>query len=83
MFKKLKQRIEEGAGGEGGFSPIRPPGTIVRSGLCYEERLQSSSPPTEIPTESSPTVQLVQPNSEEVNYSILVSFTFINTLLDE
>lgn len=79
MFKKLKQKIEEG--GEGGFSPIKPPGTIVRSGPCNGERLQPSSPQTEIPSEPSPAVQLMVPNPEEVNNSSLVFIAFINALL--
>lgn len=47
MFKKLKQKIEEG--GEGGlekvsFSPVKLPGSIIRSkSPLNEEKVHSSS----------------------------------------
>ena len=51
MFKKLKQKIEEG--GEGGldnvsFSPNKLPGSIVRSTSDDERRLHSQSPQLEV-----------------------------------
>lgn len=47
MFKRLKQKIEEG--GEGGldnvsFSPNKLPGSIIRSTSDDERRLHSHSP---------------------------------------
>ena len=58
MFKKLRQKIEEG--GEGGlenvsFSPSKLPGSIVRAtSLSDEER--SHSPLLDIPLESQPPI---------------------------
>lgn len=64
MFKKLKQKIEEG--GEGGlekvsFSPIKLPGSIVRSSSPGNVERVQSSPEFELPpeSESNHTAQLV------------------------
>lgn len=73
MFKKLKQKIEDG--GEGGLDKVsfKPPGSIVRSDTRIEERLHSSSEvlsvPVSPPPVSPPPVSMGLEEREQVNKS--------------
>lgn len=73
MFKKLKQKIEEG--GDGGiekatFSPIKPPGSIIRSSSQNEDASIAAPTPQASQTVPTQEEQPTDPRGEDQGVTI-------------